>query len=86
MSEIGLNYFYNGEPLEPPEPEEGEEICIKYKFDNIRGIMCVYHIHKYNNGNESRIYKGEIAIDKMTDKQTEDIWNSGNASEFTECL
>ena len=33
MSEIGLNPFYNGEPLESGEPVEGVEISYKYKYD-----------------------------------------------------
>ena len=86
MSEIGLNYFYNGDPLEPTEPEEGEEINISYRFDYSKGLLFIYENHKFNCGSECRLYKGEVEIDRLTKEQTENIWNSGNASEFTECL
>lgn len=86
MSGIGLNYFYNGDPLEQEEQEEGEEICIKYKFDYSKGLMFIYEIHKFNTGNEFRLYKGKVAINRMSDKQTQKIWNSGNASEFENCF
>lgn len=86
MSGIGLNYFYNGDPLESEEPEEGEEICIKYKFDYSKGLMFIYEFHKFDDGSEYRLYKGEMEISRLTEKQTENIWNSGNASEFENCF
>ena len=86
MSGIGLNYFHNGNPLEPTETEEGEEICIKYKFDYNKGLMFIYEFHKFNDGSEHRLYKGKVAINRMSNKQTENIWNSGNASEFSNCF
>ena len=84
MSGVGLNYFYNGEPLETEEPEEGEQICIEYKFDYSKGLMFIYENHKWNGG-ECRLYKGEVEINRLSDKQKQNIWNSGNASEFENC-
>lgn len=82
IKELGLNHFYDGEPLELAEPEEGEEISITYKFDYPNGLMFIYENHKFECGSECRLYKGEILISQMTKEQTRKIWDSGRASAF----
>ena len=82
MFEIGLNPFYNGQPLEPEEPIEGVKILYKYEFDYSEGLIYIIEIHNWDDGNVFIHYKGDIGINRLTEEQTQKIWNSGNASEF----
>lgn len=78
----GLNEFYNGSLDEHEEPEEGEEIEIKYKYDYLKGEMFIYEYHKFTNGNEYRLYKGKMDIASMSCNQFNETWASGKASLF----
>lgn len=82
MFEIGLNPFYNGQPLEPEEPIEGVQISYKYKFDYSANLAYIIEIHNWYDGNDFYHYKGEIAINRLTEKQIKKMWSSGNASKF----
>lgn len=82
MYEFCLSPFYNGEPLEPPEPIEGVKISYKYELDYKEGLIYIAEYHKWNDGNVFIHYKGDIPINRITDEQLKEIWNSGNASEF----
>lgn len=64
------------------EVEEIEEIEEIYKFDYVRGLMFIYNIHKYNNGNEWREYIKEWNISDLTYKELREIWKTGRASAF----
>ncbi len=89
MSEVGLNYFYDGDTQTilnnslkyTLEGEEDEEVEIIYKFDYVNGLMFIYENHKFN-GNEYRLYKGELNISELTKEQTRKIWESGRAGAF----
>lgn len=94
MSEIGLNYFYDGEPQTilnnslkyPLESDEGEEIEINYKFDFSKCQMFIYENHKFKCGSEYRLYKGHLNISQLTEEQTRKIWESGRASAFCNAI
>lgn len=82
MFEICLNPFYNGDPLEPEEPIEEVAISYKYQFDYSNNLIYIIEIHNWYDGNDFYHYKGDIPINRITEEQTQKMWNSGNASKF----
>ena len=61
---------------------EDEEITISYRFDYVKGLLFIYENHKFEGGNECRLYKGDVEINRLTQEQIRTIWDSGKASEF----
>jgi len=77
---VELNNFYDVEALEPEEPPEGVETSIIYKFDYPEGIIYIYELHKWDDGNIFTHYRGDINISQLKEEQTRKIWETGRAS------